>query len=62
MKFESYWPKGSGGVSFSANYSRFSIFSSGGHSVHRSQTVLAISVEGHLSIISMSLNQIGPGV
>ena len=25
MKFESHWPKGSGGVSFSANYSRFSI-------------------------------------
>ena len=38
MKFESYWPKGSGGVSFEANYSRFSIFSSGGHFVHRSQT------------------------
>ena len=53
MKFESYWPKGSGGVSFQANYSRFSIFSSGGHFVHRSRTVLAILVEGHLSIISM---------
>ena len=26
MKFESYWPNGSGGVSFKANYSRFSIF------------------------------------
>ena len=53
MKFESHWPKGSGKVSFKANYSRFSIFSSGGHFVHRSQTVLAILVEGHLSIIYM---------
>ena len=53
MKFESHWPKGSGGVSFYANYSRFSIFSSGGHFVHRSGTVLAILVEGHLSNIPM---------
>ena len=53
MKFESHWVKGSGGVSFEANYSRFSIFSSGGHFVHRSQTVLAILVEGHLSNIPM---------
>ena len=53
MTFKSHWPKGLGGVSFLANYSRFSIFSSGGHLVHRSQTVLALSVEGHLSIISM---------
>ena len=53
MKFESHWPKGSGGVSFKANYSRFSVFSSGGHFVHRSHTVLAILAEGHLSIISM---------
>ena len=53
MKFESHWPKGSGGVSFEANYSRYTIFSSGGHFVHPSQTVLAILVEGHLSIISM---------
>ena len=53
MKFESHWPKGLGGVSFIANYSRFSIFSSGGHFVHQSQTVLAILVEGHLSIIYM---------
>ena len=39
MKFESHWPKGSGGVSFlavKANYSRVSIFSSGGHFVHQS--------------------------
>ena len=53
MKLESYWPKVSGGVSFEVNYSRFSIFSSGSHFVHRSQTVLATLVEGHLSIISM---------
>ena len=37
IKFESHWPKGSGGVAFSANYSRFSIFSSGGHFVHWSK-------------------------
>ena len=49
MKFKSYWSKGSGG----ANYSRFSIFSSGGYFVHRSGTVLAILVEGHLSHIPM---------
>ena len=53
LKFESHWPKGSGGVSFYGNYPRFSIFSSGGHFVHRSETVLAILVEGHLSNISM---------
>ena len=53
MKFESHWPKGSGGVSFKGNYSRFSIFSSGGHFVHQSETVLAILVEGHLSNIPM---------
>ena len=53
MKFESQWPKGSRGVSFKANYSRFSILSSGGHFVHRSRTVLAILVEGHLSNIPM---------
>ena len=53
MKFELYWPKGSGGVSFKGIYSRFSIFSSGGHFVHQSGTVLAILVEGHLSNIPM---------
>ena len=53
MKFESHWQKGSGGVSFYGNYSCFPIFSSGGHFVHRSGTVLAILVEGHLSIIPM---------
>ena len=54
MKFESHWPKGSGEeLAFKANYSRFPIFSSGGHFVHRSRTVLAILVEGHLSNIPM---------
>ena len=53
MKFESHRPKGLGGVSFYGNYPRFSIFSSGSHFVQRSETVLAISVEGHLSNISM---------
>ena len=52
MNFESHWPE-LGGVSFKANYSRFSIFSSGGHFVHRSKTILAILVEGHLSNLSM---------
>ena len=53
MKYESHWPKGSGGVSFYGNYPRFSIFSSGGHFVYQSETVLAILVEGHLSNLSM---------
>ena len=42
IKVESLWPMGSGGVSFYGNYPRFSIFSSGGHFVHRSKTILAI--------------------
>ena len=53
MKFESHWPKGSGGVSFLSKLFTISIFSSGGHFVHRSGTVLAILVEGHLSNIPM---------
>ena len=53
MKFESHWPKGSVKVSFKANYSGFSIFSSGGHFIHRSKTILAISLEGHLINIPM---------
>ena len=44
MKFESHWPKCSGGVSFKANYLRFSIFSSGGHFVHQSETFFAVLV------------------
>ena len=40
-------------LAFKANYSRFSIFSSGGHFVHQSGTILAILVEGHLSNIPM---------
>ena len=53
MKFETLWPKGSGGVSFYGNYPRLSMFSSGGHFVHQSETILAILVEGHLSNLSM---------
>ena len=53
MKFESHWPKGSGGVSFYGNYPRFSIFSSGGHLFNRSETVLSTLVEGHQSNISI---------
>ena len=53
MKFESHWPKASGGVSFHGNYPRFSIFSFGDHCVHRSKTVLSILVEGHVSNISI---------
>ena len=33
----------------------FSIFSSGGHFVQRSRTILAILVEGHLRNISVKL-------
>ena len=53
MTFESHWPKGSGGVRFLSKLVTIFIFSSGGHFVHRSATVLAILVEGHLSNIPM---------
>ena len=54
MKFKSHWPKGSGEVSFlSKLFTIFHFLAYGGHSVHRSGTVLAISVEGHLSNIPM---------
>ena len=56
MKFKSHWPKVQEELAFKANYSRFSIFSSGGHFVHWSETVLAILVEGHLSNIPMKFN------
>ena len=55
MKFESHWPTGSGGVSFYGHYPQFYIFSSGGHLVHRSEIVLAILVEGHLSNIPIKI-------
>ena len=60
MKFESHWLKGSGGVSFYGNYPRFSIFSSGGHFVHRSETVLAILVGSHLGNIPMKFESHWP--
>ena len=53
VKFESHWIKGLGGGSIKANYSRFSVFSFGGHFVHRNGTVFTILVEGHLSNIPM---------
>ena len=53
MKFESHWPKGQEKLAFKANYSGFSIYSSSGHFVHRSETVFPILVEGHLSNIPM---------
>ena len=53
MKFESHWPKGSGGVSFLSKLFTIFFFGSGGHFVHWSGTVLAILVEGHLSNIPM---------
>ena len=34
MKFESHWPRVQEELAFKANYSQFSIFSSGGHFVH----------------------------
>ena len=41
MKFESHWPKVQEELAFKANYSRFSIFSSGGHFVHRSKAIFS---------------------
>ena len=51
MKFESHWLKGSGRLSFLCKIFTIFYFSSGGHFVHRSRTILAILVEGHLSNI-----------
>ena len=53
MKFESHWPMVQEELAFKANYSPFSIFSSGGHFVHRSKNILVNLVEGHLSNIPM---------
>ena len=47
VKFELYCPMVQEGLAFKANYSRFSIFSSGGQFVHQSETILAISAEDH---------------
>ena len=33
LRFESHWLRGSEGLAFKENYSRFPIFSSGGHFV-----------------------------
>ena len=53
MKFESHWPKGSGGVSFLSKLSTIFYFKLWRPYVHRSENVLAILVEGHLSNISI---------
>ena len=53
MKFESQWPRVQEELAFKANYSRFSIFSSGGYFVIKAKPLLAILVEGHLSNIPM---------
>ena len=48
VKSESNCPKSVGGeTAFKAKYFRCSIFSSGGHFVHRSGTVLAVLIEFH---------------
>ena len=44
-------------LAFKANISRFFIFSSGSHFVYRSETVLSILVENHLSNISMKFER-----
>ena len=49
MKLNHIGPRVQEELAFKPNYSRFSMFSSGGHFVHLSGTVLAILVEGHLS-------------
>ena len=51
MKLNHIGPRVQEELAFKGNYSRFSIFSTGGHFVHQSKTVLAILVEGHLSNI-----------
>ena len=54
MKSESHWPKGLRGDSvYSKLVMFFSIFSSGGHFVYQSETVLTFLVEGHLGNIPM---------
>ena len=53
MKFESHWVQEELAFKAKKNYSRFSIFSSGGHFVHQSKTILSFLVEGHLSNIPM---------
>ena len=53
MKLNHIGPRVRVKLTFKANYSRFSIFSSGGHFGHLSGTALAVLVEGHLSNIPM---------
>ena len=44
VKFDHIGPRDQEELAFKANYSRFTIISSGGHFVHRGETVLAILV------------------
>ena len=54
-KFESHWSKGLGGDSIYSKLFKFffSIFSSGDHFVHWSETFEAILIQGHVSNIPM---------
>ena len=56
MKFKLNRPRGIGGLTFKD----FSIFSSGGHLVYRSGTILAILVESHLGNIPMKFESHWP--
>ena len=47
-------------LAFKPNYSRFTIFSPGGHFAHWSGTVLAILGQGQLSDIPMKFNSNQP--
>ena len=53
VKLESHWPKGLGGDSNKSKLFMFFIYSSCGHFVYRSGTVLAGLVEGYLTNIPM---------
>ena len=55
VKFESRWPKVSGEASIEHKVFTFSFFSCGGHFGQRSETVLAILVDGQLSNILMKV-------
>ena len=60
VKFESHRLRVQEGLTFKANYSRFSIFSCGGHFVNRSGTVFATLVEDELSNIPLKFEWIRP--
>ena len=61
VKSESNWPKGLGEKkTFKSNFLRCSIFSSGGHFVRRSKTVLSVLIEGHLINIPIKFERNRP--